>query len=425
MPSFTDEELGIGVATFSDEDLGIEVGAVQTAEERGVTPSFQFASEGINRFTDALLGLPDFALTAAAQLPSPVNIVRNAFNPASTPDQIANTSLLEDATGIQPPEVGSRVLPIPRAEEIRAGVSSALDIGSPLDAGQAFDLARAEQEQRKQEFPLSTTAGQVAGDVATIATGRSPVARASAVKQMALPGTAVAKFVGPGFKRAINDVFKSKSVTGLGRAARKATSAGVEGATISILQGGDPLETAAFSAGGQTVGSLALKLGTTGKGVLGVAGAALAAGSILQLFDAATPGGKDFILPNIEAGYDKVLFAVTTGVLAGMAGAGRLRGRGFENFPALVDGITTFPRVALISLLNDNLKDTDGRMNATISTLAEDPELFTAQERARLSRAMKSGDVSMLDTINDMAKIKAFRKKIEEIVPQEQPPTLS
>lgn len=436
--TFSFEEIVSGPAagqTFSFEDvvgpaneqssLAPAIPDITTAEGRGVTSAFQFSSEGINRFADAALGIPDALMATVANIPSPANVARNAANIFTGSDEIANTSLLEDITGIQPPQLGDQILPIPSAEEMRAGVSAGLDVGSPLNVEQRFDLARAEQEQRKQEFPFSTAAGQIAGDVATIATGRAPFARAAQARQIAPPGTALTKFTGPGFRRAVNDAFRSKSVSGLGKAAGKATGVGLEGATIAILQEGDPIEVGAYAAGGQVAGSTFLKLGTTGKGLLGVAGAALAAGSVLQMLDSATPGGRNFILPNIEAGYDKVLFALTAGALSGLAGAGRLRGRGFENFPALVDGITTFPRTAAISLLNDAVKDDDDRMKATVSTLTEDPEFFNPTERNRLVGALKSGDVSLLDTIDDMVKIKSFRRKLDEINPQEFPATAS
>lgn len=395
-------------------DLLAEIPApeTRTAEGRGVTSSFQFMSEGINQFADAVLGIPDALITTAANIPAPPGFPGSVQTPEGG---IRGVSLFETITGRQAPAVGEDVLPIPSAEEIRAGISAAVPSTGPLDVQQRFELARAEQEQRKQEFPISTVAGQVAGDVATIATGRAPFVTSVARRQAAGPGTVVARFVGPGAERAIREAFKSKGVASLARGAGRSVEAGLEGATIAILQDGDPLEVAAYSAGGQAGGSALLKIGATKGGLLGVAGAATAATAAIQMAKTLTPGGNNFILPSVEEAFEKVTFALAAGALAGAAGAGRLRGRRFEDFPKFMDGLTTIPRASLISLVNDTTKDTDGRMEATMKTLAEDPEFFTPNERQQLNRALKSDKISLLDTINRMSKRKSFRNKLSEI----------
>lgn len=397
----------------------------QTAADRGVTPGFQFLSEGVNRFADAVLGIPDAILTVAAQLPSPADIPRNAVNLATGSDEISGRTLFEDMTGTKPPAVGDQVLPIPNAEEIRAAASALVPDGSDLNLQQRFQLNRAEQEQRKQEFPVSTGAGQVAGDIATVATARGPLVAAQRAKQVSGPGRALVKYVPPGPRRALDDLFRSKKVSTLGKAAGKATEAGLEGATIAILQGGDPLEVAAFSSAGQLAGSSALWSLNPKGGLLTVAGAALAATTLLQMAKTVTPGGKNYILESIESGYEKATFATVAGLLAGAAGAGRLRGRQFQNMPRIVDGITTAPRAGIISVVNELTKKPDKVAGAVLETLATDPEFFSANERKRLDRAVRSPDVSFGGTVNDLLKVRDFRRRLENILPDDTPATQS
>ena len=419
---FTDEEIGMTVAPvspkkgFTDEEIGMTVApqGPTTAEERGVTSTFQFGSEGVNRFVDAVLGVPNAALEL---LPSPASIVERmlpnpvAFSAGEQPQLDPGRSLADD--------LGQ--LPIPSAEQIRAGVSAAVPDASGLDLGQRFQRARLEQEQRKQEFPTSTAAGEVAGDIGTIVTGRGPLAARQRAAQVALPdNTALVKFVPPGAKRAIDDVFRSKAVKGLGSAAGKATEAGLEAYTLSVLQGGDPAELAAYAAGGQLGGSALLKLGTTKSGLMATA---LAATAWLQVGKTITPGGDNFILPSVESGFEKVTLAIVGGLLAGAAGAGRLRGRQFENFPKIMDAITATPRAGIISFINDERANPDPRTETVLKTLIEEPNAFTVKHRERLNKALRNPKVSWSKTLDDLMRIRSFRTKIESLNPPEAPIT--
>lgn len=425
----SNQRVGPKPGLLSDEDVGLVLSPTESMPAQAVSSAFQFGSEAINRFVDNIVsGVPNLVATTAANIPDPLALARQAVSVpqidvggevtggTATP----TPSVFESVTGQQPPQLGEQVLPIPTAEQARAGISAIAS--DPLNVTGAFQTARAEQETRQEAAPIATLAGETAGDIATILTGRAPgVTRAAQASTRAARVPAVQ--ISPGFRRAIDRTFKSKTVTGLGKAAGKATEAGLEGATLAILQGNDPLEVGAFTAAGQTAGSLFLKLGVT---KAGLAGTALATAAWLQAFESVTPGDNRTILSNIETGFEKASYALAVGTMAGLAGAGRLRGRApkaFEDFPKLIDGVTAIPRAALVSLFNDSQRDTDGRMKAVVSTLAEEPETFSPRERDRIVRAVKKGN--LLDTIDGLAKSKSFRRKLDDINPQDFPATAS
>jgi hypothetical protein len=257
---------------------------------------------------------------------------------------------------------------------------------------------------------------------ATVATLTKPAATTSAarteaaVTPSASPAPVQKVPLEPGLRRAVDRWTNSASAKTFARGAKKSLEAGIEGAVLSILDQGDPLDTAAFAAGGQAAGSLALALGTTKKGLAGLAASAAVTGYGLLMLKEVVPGGRDRILESLESGAEHVAFAGAMGLLAGMLGAGRIRGEFAKDFPRVADAITAFPRGAMISLWKEWAKAppvTQKNIESTVSMLSADPEYFTADERAQLGRGLKSG--SLAPVLERLSRRPSFRQKLDYI----------
>lgn len=371
---------------------------------------------GVDSFMNNILGIPE---ALANVPPSPTQLggqIADRLNPFNVPsrEDIANPqieqprSMLEDITG-------SRELPLPDAGDVRAGVRTVTQ-GQPF--GEARQAVSAEEARMREEAPIASGVGGALGDAATLLTGRAPLVRGAQRRATARAAEPVQQLPA-GLRRTFNRALNSKSMKGLANRAGRSVEAGLEGAALAVLQDGDAAETAAFAAGGQAAGSLALAgIPSTGKGALGLMGAALGVTAIIQLTKSATPGGNDFILPSIEAGFDKVKWALAMGAMAGLAGAGRIRGKTAEDLPLLMDGLTAVPRGAVISLIEDwRAEQAEGqnRIEPVINKLASDPEYFQPAHRRRLERAIKSGQKPISSTIDDLMEIRSFRRRFEAL----------
>lgn len=254
----------------------------------------------------------------------------------------------------------------------------------------SFDEARQNRQASAEANPNASAFGNVAGDALSILAGRAPFVRANAAPKAA----AAVKEVAPGFKKFAQQVWESPAVQKLASGAGRAGEAGLEGAALAALKDGDPLETAAYAAGGQAAGSLALQLadfsgakdilkGDVFKGVGKLTMAAVLTGSAMQYLDAAVPGNKDWLIENIETGYDKVLLMMLAGAGAGLAGAGRIKG---ENFPVLADAVTALPRGAIISLWEDLAGNDDAKK--AMSLLASRPDAHSKAQIQALEKGI-------------------------------------
>lgn len=336
------------------------------------------------------------------------------------------------------PASALRAVPAPKIEDIGAATRAlpALMPGGE-SFGDAFQANRAETSAEMgtmhAEHPFAIAAGGLAGDAATLATGRLPLAKGINKLESKLTAKAPELFFGstkamdPGVGRLATRVITSPAMKSVARGAGRSVEAGFEAATLDLLKGDDPLETAAYAAGGQMAGSFLLH---AGKGLLSggplKAGAklglaAFSAGSIVQMLKSATPGGKDFILQSLETGYDKVTYGLVLGAVAGLAGGGRLRGGKLaEDLPKLTDAIATIPRGAMISLIEgfvDAPEPQQQQMETILVKLAEDPEYFGEGSTNRLSLAIENG--TFAKELEVMQQEDDFQKKLFAIKPPE------
>ena len=279
--------------------------------------------------------------------------------------------------------------------------------------GPAFDeeLARINQEEARiaEKSPFKVGAGEVGGDVLSLVAGRLPFARGINTAETAF----VAKkftdsMTNPGTRKIVELALDSKVMRSLKRGAGRAVETGAEAAILSILNDGDPLETAAFAAGGQMAGSALLNVGkgllTGGPTKIGskILLASASFGALIQMTKQTMPGGSPSELlelaDSMSGGFEKVQFALALGALSTVAGAGRLRGGVLaESLPKRLDALATIPRAVSISLLEDYINatpDEQQTIDATLQQLQQDPEFFGPEITARLLKAMEDGNLT-------------------------------
>lgn len=305
-------------------------------------------------------------------------------------------------------------IPRPSGSQIVAGAETAAQLpgaildDQPLNIAQRFQEQQAQDLEAAQAHPVATALGGVAADAATIAGGRIP-ARGffrSAFPKVRPPR--VTRTPRPGFKAAL-DASATKLANTLGKGALKAGEAGLEGATLALLDKGDPLQTAAFAAGAQAAGSLILA-GTERfrKRPLSSTFWALLLGH--QLFKAIGPGERNLFESSDQA-INEIIAGYGLGVLARVAGMKRIPRTGFAaNFPeAVTDSITAIPRGMLTSLWEDLAKDENKNLQPVLERYAAGG--FNDNQRARIERAFKSGKLA--SEVEKMMKIPSFREELD------------
>lgn len=321
--------------------------------------------------------------------------------------------------------LGDKVLPKPRAEDLFAGAQLGGEAAAAITSGSlepwsgiqgARDQQLAATDTAKSQHPIAFGTGQAAGDAATLLMMRAPVVRALSGTSLSLPALSTK----PGMLRALDDVLHSGPVVSLAKTAGRATEAGIEGAILATLNDGDPLETAAYSAGAQTLGTAmlgmtdALTAGGPLKAGMKIALAAGSIASILQLGKEAMPGGRDRILESIETGYSKVMWGLMLGGLAGMAGFGRLGNtRLAENMPVFADALTAIPRGMVISKINDVLKSEeagDTLPTQIVMRAAQDPSAFS--KFPKIQKAIADEGTSLSDAANELRNDPEFQRAL-------------
>lgn len=385
---------------------------------------------GLERFTQAATSVPEVIGQGL------LNIPNTAYRDiAGLADLV--TGQRESATL---PQQGPLVMPnLLDAPDVFAGAQRLGEGAAALATGDfnqfqpdAENQQRIISESMAREHPIATAVGQVAGDAATLGTLRSPVAKARSLAEVGVAERAAqvraahqkaaeaGKIKGFRFADSLPEALKeataqSTSFGALMNRTGRAAETGLEGAALAILQDGDPLEMAAYSAGGQAAGSLLLG-GLSGmfSGKMGIAGnlavASIGVGTLIQIAKSGTPGGQDRILQSIEQGFNKVTLGLATGALAGVAGAGRFP---IKALPAVSDALTSLPRAATLSVLNDALNDT--RVEIVINKLQSDPEYFGPTAARRMERAFRNPSISISGVVDDLMEQKPFREKFQEL----------
>ncbi|BAQ16904.1 hypothetical protein [Methyloceanibacter caenitepidi] len=394
----------------------------QEPEQPGRGPMEAFGRAALDRFVNNILAVPAVAGDAVRDNPF-------RFMPGVGAAGDGVRAFYGAATGRRPGPVIPGSTPRVTMQDMRAGLDVAgqvpdMVVTADPNVGDRFMQAKANQEaadaQLAEQHPIATTAGGIAGDIGTIVTGRLPLARGiTAAEKVVTAAPAASKLMAPGAARTFKRVLESKPVKRLARGLGRSAETGLEGATLSILQGGDPLETAAFAAGGQAAGSLALTLGKVPLTAKGLVATAAGITALIQMTKSVVPGGHNYILESTEEAFNHIKHTVIVGALAGIAGAGRLRGAKLsEELPKLTDAIASIPRGASVSLIKDLTAERErgeSVIEPVVGALATNPELFTPNEQRQLERAMKSEKISLGQTIAKMRKRSAFEAKVNTL----------
>lgn len=403
--STTAADLKRRLAAQSATPSAAELRARMSGTGRQVNPSLggtPFGAEAVTGFANNVLAAPQAAgnlLAAAGTVPAAIaGKVRG--EPLDFGGRFAEQQNQFPASAL-------RAIPAPTVQGIAAALQSTPSLmpggETPKDAYARNRAAiDAQEAQRREEHPVASMAGGVAGDVATLLTGRMPIANLVRKAEEKLMLKAPDMFFGgksapiePGIRRTIDRALKAPAVRRLARGAGRSVETGLEAAILETVKGDnpDPLQTAALAAGGQAVGSAFLEggRGIFGGGVLkGGANVALTAGAIAgfwQLVKSATPGGRDRILESIEHGFDSVAFSLMLGAVATVAGAPRYRdGKLAEELPRIVDGLAAVPRGVTLSLLTDfanaDVSDQE-RFERVVTSLARDPDFRGRDDKER------------------------------------------
>jgi len=338
------------------------------------------------RMLDNALGIPNMLARAGGGL-------RNVGRAAIGQDmqQLPNTSYFPQ---------------IPSGREALAGIKGIL--------GPGFDASKQSLDQMEADNPGTAMAAGLLGDAATIATGRAPMVRGpGGLLDAPIQGgiESAVKWLGStnkttGTRRALERIGSHETFQDLARAAGRATETGIEAAALTTLQGGDPVEVAAFAAGGQMATSLALwgaqhtaeaplhmlgteKPYTLSKKVFGTLVAASVLGNFAQIVKSVAPGGKDWLRESQEFGFDKVAFNLMLGATLGLAGKRTKADGVLAQYPRIADAIAALPRTAMIKGAQQLAADPE--LERVIQLMASDPMAFGQKTYDRLSNAIYEG----------------------------------
>jgi len=314
--------------------------------------------------------------------------------------------------------------------------------------GDRFDQARLQvgiaDEAQRQINPKATTAGELAGDVATIATLRAPFVRAKAPALRAerrvvttrtekvLPGATGAeikavvreklddtasKIFTRIFKgRAKNVVTLTPPITKkIGKGLGKAGGVGLEAATFALLTEGDPIKMFGYAAGAQSLGSLGLffienpKTGIVTFGSIWLAH---------QLLKGVGPGDLN-VFDSSDDAIHTMIGAYGLGLMGGVMGSGRFRSAAQEKLPIFFDTITQSFRTGGRAFFTDmaDSKISNGIEWKVLEKMATQPNFFNPDQVNSLSRAMTSGKEGAFakEVERLMKDSPSFRKKMNEL----------
>jgi len=323
-------------------------------------------------------------------------------------------------------------------ENIGAGVQS---LPALFPGGESFtdvfreNLGSIEQEQAlgREAHPIAAGAGDIGGDVATLALGRLPAARAiNKAESFLFPrtpellfGKAALAEIPSNVRFLLDKTLLRPSMRSLARGAGRSLETGFEAAVLDLMKGDDPLETAAFAASGQAIGSALiqgskslisgspLQIGAK----LGLSAVSLAA--IFQTMSTVTPGGENSPFEAVKSGFEKVTLGIVLGAGAAIAGSGRLRGGQFaERFPKWMDFLATIPRAATLSMLEDFVDappEVQQRIESITAKLTEDPGYFGESASSRLLASFNNG--TLVSEISSLMDLPEFRERVFNIAP--------
>lgn len=356
------------------------------------------AAEGL---VDNVLGVPNTILGSFGR---DLQLVGKALNPMLSAEERMTPTPFPD------------VMNLPSGREALSRAQSLL--------GGTMQDAMAQREATAQEHPLATLGGDLTADALTLAGGRAPIksvqGRAGGLLDKWIQDVlehAARVMTAPkevGVKAMVADVLKNESFQHLMRGTGRSLETGLEGAVLSTLKDNNPLETAAFSAGGQLVGSAGLSLvlegaerpykfvGRKPRGVVDKAyGLALMSGmlgGVLFLGQQFSPGDNSQFLAD-EKAFTKTAGMVMLGALAAATGAKRSQVDGLlKRYPALADSVSSLGRGAAISAIDD--MTADNSVAKVMSNLSVAPEAFKKVWIDKLDTGLRGGKLKT--TVNEL-----------------------
>lgn len=391
--------------------------APQAVQAPEVGSLWQFARRAAGGFVANMIGLPHAAgelLALGAALPQAAAEIARAGmrgEPLNVGERFAaareeqRQSFPASALLQAPNPSATDVLAAWRTlAEVPGAVQRAMSSESTLgqELGAAADQARATEEQIEAAHPMSSFAGDLSADALTLLAGRPTVQSLLRKRtgQQAVP------------KELADDV--ESATAKIQRALGRTAEAGFEGAVIGALGDGDPLQTAAWSAGIQAGGSMALETSRVAwKRPLSTVGA-LTLGH--EIYRAVAPGRQDLFESKDEA-VRAMVGAYATGVIAALAGAGR--GKDVRSF---ADAFSTISRGAIASFITSR-QEADRRAEVgqehyatVLDTVAQDPNFFGREARWRIEQAANSDKPNaLLDTIDELMKSRRFRERLADL----------
>ena len=398
-------------------ELTRRLGLAQNSPAPGAEDDVSFGAAAGRSFVNKMLDLPEKAVhgVLSALTPHPVGEGR-----IPGPLHLLS-SLTKAATGgrVDPQASGAafreRGPNLGLARDINAGAEvisqlpGAIKRGQPLELGERFANAQADEEikdiRAAQDAPIGTAVGSAAGDIATLLIARAPF-KAAGLGQASTAAIPRAQTV---IGQALKTFAQSSRKVG-----GRALETGVEGAFLASLEDVDPLAVGTGGAAAQVVGDTALAtfrklskpanlMGVIALGTIGTLG-------LQQL----TPGGLDRVLPTFEGRNKEAILAL---VLSGVAGPW-IGGRIPKNFagPAFAEIANVIRRGPMLSLFKSLARD-PVRVGPVVQKFVEDPEYFGDRSKRILLRAISSEKIDLSNTVEHlMQNDRQFKRKFGKMM---------
>ena len=332
------------------------------------------------------------------------------------------------------PERPPPQLPIPSGREVASGIETAGLLGRSMLPGgdefpgipEAFQQRQEARGQMQQDRPGAFGTGEFLGDVGTLAAGRAPAVRAPGgvfdrpIREgLEKAATAINPTqMTTGGRRAVERVLRSDNFQNLARAGGRASETGLEGALLAMAQEGNPVETAAFAAGGQLVSSGALTVAKEASGIFGASSvkgkaaslvaSGLVMGGLVTMLREVGPGNENRILDSFETGFGGVASKILLGAAVGLAGRRTKVDGLMSQFPRIADAMQTLPRTGIIKL--SQALASDPELESTVSAMTNNPAAFTRSEIDRYMDSLSQDDPAA--ALRKLLEDENFRTKV-------------
>lgn len=435
-------------------------------ESAGNTFLRSAATKTIDNLSNLPSAVGNFAIEEFDRFTNPVQSAVNLGAQALGMDKPFNTEMYAGNTGqglVNMPQVSLAVNPqanepapnlpqIPMANLGDEAMATAAMVKDrvPFVQGnipQSFQETVARQantrERQAEQNPMSSLAGELAGDAASLVATRSPIARhrgQAAIIQRANINRVLGQKAQEGFagaqniaatvtnpanrnlRRAITDSLKNFGAARYGvTRGKRVAEAGAEGYLLGLMNDQDPEELALFGAGLQGAGSLALSIAsfpvtkTFGGTGMKIFGTALAFAGVTQLLDQFGVGEEQSFLQDLEGGFGKVALTMAAAVPFALMGTGRITKpeRISAALPGIMDSVSAFQRGAAMSAYSEMRGDAATR--EVVDKFLTDPYYFGPTAARQIERAISNEGVSLNRTIERLSKNQTFRDKLEAL----------